>query len=95
VLATGGSIPRSSATYGRLLQTCRTVWLRASVEEHEARVRAQGDLRPSAGRPRAREELAALLAERESEYARCELVVDTSRRTADAIAAELAQRFGA
>lgn len=95
VLATGGSIVRSPTTYARVLQSCRTVWLRADAEAHHARVAAQGDRRPMAGRPRAMDELRALLAEREPEYSRCELVVDTDRRDADQIVAELARRFEA
>lgn len=95
VLAVGGSLVRSPATYARLLQSCRTVWLRASAEQHYERVVAQGDRRPMAGRPRAMEELRALLLERESEYSRCELAVQTDGRDPERIAAELARRFEA
>ncbi|MCK6446948.1 MAG: helix-turn-helix domain-containing protein [Planctomycetes bacterium] len=95
VLAVGGSLVRSPATYARLLQTCRTVWLKASAAAHYERVVAQGDQRPMAGRPRAMEELRTLLADREGEYARCEAVVETDGRTPDEIAASLARRFEA
>ncbi len=83
VLAVGGSIVANPANYERLRRTCRTVWLRARPEEHYARVLAQGDRRPMAGRPRARDELEALLAARAPLYARCELVLETSGRTVE------------
>jgi XRE family transcriptional regulator, aerobic/anaerobic benzoate catabolism transcriptional regulator len=92
VLAAGGSIVRSPATFARLCESCRTVWLKADADEHYQRVAAQGDQRPMLGRPRAMEELRALLAERESDYARCEWHVETSGRTPEAIAAEIARR---
>jgi XRE family aerobic/anaerobic benzoate catabolism transcriptional regulator len=94
VLATGGSIVADEATFARLRQTCHTVWLRARPEDHLARVAAQGDLRPMRGRPRALEELAGILAAREAAYARCELAIDTSARTAESVVQELLRRFG-
>jgi XRE family aerobic/anaerobic benzoate catabolism transcriptional regulator len=93
VIATGGSIVTSPAAFARLRQTCHTVWLRATPHEHHARVLAQGDSRPMRGRPRALDELAAILAEREPLYSRCEIAVQTSGRSPDEIAAELAARF--
>ncbi|MCE9595736.1 MAG: helix-turn-helix domain-containing protein [Planctomycetes bacterium] len=93
VLAAGGSIVRSPATFARLRESCRTVWLKADADEHYRRVAAQGDPRPMQGRPRAMEELRALLAERESDYSRCEWHVETARREPDALAAELARRL--
>jgi XRE family aerobic/anaerobic benzoate catabolism transcriptional regulator len=94
VLATGGSIVADEATFARLRQTCHTVWLRAKPEDHLARVAAQGDLRPMRGRPRALEELSGILAARETAYARCELAIDTSGRSAESVVQELLQRFG-
>ncbi|MBL8862618.1 MAG: helix-turn-helix domain-containing protein [Planctomycetes bacterium] len=78
VLAVGGSLVTRPATFERLRRACRTVWLRASPDEHFERVLAQGDRRPMADRPRARAELEALLRQREPLYAACDLVVDTS-----------------
>ena len=78
VLATGGSIVTSGATYQRLLETCRTVWLRAEAKDHYGRVLKQGDSRPMENHPRAMEELAGLLLEREPLYRRSELQVETS-----------------
>jgi len=93
VLATGGSLVSHAASFARLRATCRTVWLRAEPEEHYARVLAQGDRRPMRARPRAMEELRAILDERGPQYARCELVLATSGRTPAELARELAQRL--
>jgi XRE family aerobic/anaerobic benzoate catabolism transcriptional regulator len=93
VLAVGGSLVTRPATFERLKRACRTVWLRASASEHFERVRAQGDGRPMADRPRARAELEALLREREPLYAGCELTLDTrgldTRASLDALEALL------
>ncbi|HVS17020.1 MAG TPA: shikimate kinase, partial [Planctomycetota bacterium] len=93
VVATGGSIVTSPATFARLRQTCHTVWLRAAPQTHYERVVAQGDRRPMAGRPRALDELKAILAERGPLYARCELTIDTEALSVAAVAAQLAERF--
>jgi XRE family aerobic/anaerobic benzoate catabolism transcriptional regulator len=90
VLAAGGSIVESPATYARLLSTCRSVWLRASPHAHLERVTAQGDLRPMANRPRALEELEELLAAREERYGACERSVFTDGREPAQIALEVA-----
>jgi XRE family aerobic/anaerobic benzoate catabolism transcriptional regulator len=93
VLATGGSIVTSTATFARLRQTCHTVWLRAEPRAHYERVVAQGDQRPMRGRPRALEELSALLDTREPLYRQCELTIDTGARSVDEVVALLARRF--
>jgi XRE family aerobic/anaerobic benzoate catabolism transcriptional regulator len=95
VIATGGSIVAAPATFERLLATCHTVWLRATPEEHYARVLSQGDRRPMRGRPRAMEELRQILADRGPEYARCELVLDTSDTSVDHVVERIVSRFGA
>ena len=51
--------------------------LRASPEAHLERVLDQGDKRPMEGRPRALEELRALLEQRHRLYARCEMEIET------------------
>jgi XRE family aerobic/anaerobic benzoate catabolism transcriptional regulator len=84
VIAAGGSIVSAPETFERLLATCRTVWLSASAEDHYARVMAQGDERPMHGRPRAMDELRRLLAEREPQYRRCAIHIDTSKSDLDA-----------
>lgn len=86
VVATGGSIAEAPRTFERMLETCRTVWLTARPEEHLARVAQQGDLRPMQGRPRALEELVALLERRRAIYSRCEHAVDTSGVEPEAVA---------
>jgi XRE family aerobic/anaerobic benzoate catabolism transcriptional regulator len=78
VLATGGSIVTSGETYTRLLETCRSVWLQAAPSVHYSRVLAQGDSRPMENQPRAMEQLAALLKERDSLYRRADMDIETS-----------------
>lgn len=90
VLAVGGSIVDVPRTFERLRHTCRTVWLRAEPEEHFQRVFASGDRRPMRDRPRAMEELRELLASREPLYSRCEVSVDTSKRSPEQVCAEIA-----
>jgi XRE family aerobic/anaerobic benzoate catabolism transcriptional regulator len=93
VIATGGSIASAERAYERLLATCRTVWLRATPEQHLARVAAQGDERPMRGRPRAMEELRRLLEEREPQYQRCALHVDTSTHDVESVVREILARL--
>ncbi|MCC7013361.1 MAG: helix-turn-helix domain-containing protein [Planctomycetes bacterium] len=95
VLATSGSIVTSPETFARLRSTCHTVWLRAEPEDHIARVAAQGDLRPMRGRPRAIEELRALLEARKPLYASCELQIQTSGASIDDVVARLSEHFAA
>ena len=85
VLATGGSIVNDPTNFALLRSRCRTVWLRARAEDHWNRVVAQGDQRPMAENPHAFAELRALLAARDSLYARADHTVDTSRRTIAAV----------
>lgn len=89
VIATGGSIVTSEATYARLRESCRTVWLRAEPEEHLARVLEQGDHRPVEGHPRALEELRDILARRESLYALADTDLSTSGRGTEEALREL------
>ncbi len=78
VLATGGSIVTDPETWGMLRTRARTVWLKATPQEHWDRVVAQGDVRPMRDRPRAMNELRQLLTAREPLYREAETVVDTS-----------------
>lgn len=89
VIATGGSIVQDEETFARLRESCRTIWLRATPEEHLARVLDQGDRRPTAGRPRAMEELREILDARGPRYALCERTVETSGRGPDEVTAEV------
>jgi XRE family aerobic/anaerobic benzoate catabolism transcriptional regulator len=79
VLATGGGLVLDRDAWRLLQRHCRTVWLQATPDDHWQRVLAQGDERPSARRPDARDELRALLKVREPLYSQAEIAVDTSR----------------
>jgi len=78
VIATGGSIVSEPETYQLLRERCYCVWLKASPDEHMARVIAQGDMRPFRGRAEALEEIRRLLADRDRLYARADATIDTS-----------------
>ena len=78
VLTVSGGIVSEPQTYQTLLLNCYTVWIKASPEEHMARVIAQGDTRPMAGHAEAMEELRSILSARESLYRKADAIVDTS-----------------
>ena len=90
VAETAGGIVGNSQALDMILGAFKTIWLKASPEEHLARVAGQGDTRPMRDNPKALEHLKALLAAREPEYARAECIIDTSGRSIDACLAELA-----
>jgi XRE family transcriptional regulator, aerobic/anaerobic benzoate catabolism transcriptional regulator len=77
IIATGGSIVTDPATYDVLLKSCFTVWVKATPEEHMARVVAQGDLRPMRGNAQAMKDLRRILELREPLYRQADLVIDT------------------
>jgi XRE family transcriptional regulator, aerobic/anaerobic benzoate catabolism transcriptional regulator len=83
VLGVGGGLVAESETFNVLLSNCYTVWLKATPEEHMARVVAQGDLRPMANNDAAMEDLKRILAARESLYRMADGVVDTSGQTVE------------
>jgi len=89
VLATGGGIVSEPLTFDLILSSFYTVWLKAEPEEHMARVRRQGDLRPMADDRSAMAELRNILVSREPLYARASAVVDTAGLSVDAAAARL------
>lgn len=93
VIAAGGSLVTDPDTYRLLLDSCRTVWLKAKPEEHMNRVIAQGDMRPFEGKMRGRaaalDEIRKLLADRERLYARAGATVETSGRPLKATLEEL------
>ena len=89
VLATGGGIVSEPLTFDLILSSFYTIWLKAEPEEHMARVRGQGDLRPMADDRSAMAELRNILVSREPLYARASAVVDTARLSVDAAAARL------
>lgn len=81
VIASGGSIVSEPATYDLLLAACHTIWLKASPEEHMARVIAQGDTRPMAGNKQAMDDLRHILRSRLSLYGQADATIDTANRT--------------
>ena len=89
VIATPGGIVAGPATFNALLAQCLTVWLRASPEEHMARVAAQGDTRPMAASKEAMADLRRILAGRTAFYAKADRVLDTSGRSEDECLASL------
>ncbi len=89
VMATPGGLVSEPGTFGRLIDRCFTVWLRATPEDHMGRVMAQGDFRPMAASREAMEDLRRILAGREAFYAKADLTFDTSGRTLERAGAEL------
>lgn len=95
VLETGGSLVSEPDTFELLLESCFTIWLQASPQEHMARVRAQGDLRPMEASQQAMDDLKAILDSRQSFYGRADAVLDTSGRSIEECAEELIGMCGA
>jgi XRE family transcriptional regulator, aerobic/anaerobic benzoate catabolism transcriptional regulator len=89
VLATGGGIVSEPLTFDQILSSFYTIWLKAEPEEHMARVRGQGDLRPMADDRSAMAELRNILVSREPLYARASAVVDTAGLSVEAAAKRL------
>src|SRR4051812_1989302 len=89
VLATGGGIVSEPLTFDLVLSSFYTIWLKAEPEEHMARVRRQGDLRPMADDRSAMAELRTILLSREPLYARASAVVDTAGLSVDDAASRL------
>ena len=78
VIATPGGLVSDPATFNLMLAHCTTVWLRATPDDHMARVTAQGDLRPMAGNREAMQDLRDILASRAAFYSKAEFQLDTS-----------------
>ena len=88
VMTTGGSIVSERETFDLLQSRFYCVWLKASPEEHMARVVAQGDMRPfdtndgaKGANNEALSDLRRILTSREALYARADAVVDTAARS--------------
>lgn len=90
ILALGGGIVEQPDAYHRLLENFTTIWLRASPDEHMARVLAQGDRRPVAGHPAVMENLRGILRDREPAYASAHYQVDTSGKRLEQSVQDLA-----
>ena len=95
VLETAGGIVSNGPALDVILSSFRTVWLKASPEEHLDRVIGQGDTRPMQGAPKALEHLRTLLTQREEEYGRADCVLDTTGRAPEACVDELERIAGA
>jgi XRE family transcriptional regulator, aerobic/anaerobic benzoate catabolism transcriptional regulator len=96
VIAAPGGIVSDPATFNLLLAHCHTVWVRATPEEHMARVLAQGDTRPmagSAGNAEAMNDLRRILESRAAFYSKADAVFDTSRMSAGAAIAALREQL--
>jgi XRE family aerobic/anaerobic benzoate catabolism transcriptional regulator len=94
VLETAGGVVGNREALDMILSTFKTVWLKASPEEHLARVAGQGDTRPMRGNPKALAHLRTLLAARAPDYARAECEIDTSGRSIEECLVDL-ERIGA
>lgn len=84
VIATPGGLVSDPATFNLLLSHCYTVWVKASPENHMARVVAQGDTRPMLGNREAMEDLKNILESRAAYYSKADEVFDTSDLTQEA-----------
>ena len=78
VMTVGGGIVSEPETFNALLQNCFTVWVRATPDEHMARVVAQGDFRPMQGNAEAMDDLKKILAAREPLYRKADMTLDTA-----------------
>jgi len=89
ILAVAGGIVAEPATYSTVRSYFHTIWIKARPEDHMARVRSQGDMRPMAGNPEAMEQLRAILKSRENLYRQAHADIDTSGKTLRASGDEL------
>ncbi|MCX7180587.1 MAG: helix-turn-helix transcriptional regulator, partial [Proteobacteria bacterium] len=94
VLAPGGGIVSEPATFDLLLSSCHTIWIKASPEEHMARVTAQGDTRPIGDNEEAMQDLQRILAGRAALYNEADAVLDTSGKTIEQSFSELLDLLG-
>ena len=95
ILATGGGLVTEPATFELLLANCLTIWIKASPEEHMARVIAQGDARPMKDdAAHAMDDLKAILTSREKLYAQADLVLDTTNCPTDEAVTRLVALLG-
>ena len=91
VITVGGGIVTEQETYNLLLLNCFTVWVKATPEEHMARVVAQGDFRPMQGNTEAMLDLKRILGAREPLYRKADITLNTSDEGADQSLAKLRQ----
>lgn len=89
VVATAGGVVNEPATWERLCDETRVVWLRATPEDHWNRVVEQGDSRPMADNPAAMDQLRDMLRSREAAYGQAWLTVDTHGKSPDQVTREV------
>jgi XRE family aerobic/anaerobic benzoate catabolism transcriptional regulator len=95
VMSVGGGLVSEPETFNLLLQNCFTVWVRATPDEHMARVVAQGDLRPMQGHVEAMQDLKRILDAREPLYRKADVTIDTSGETPEQSIARLRRAVAA
>ena len=95
VLATGGSMVMHGENWSFLRQSSKTVWLKASPDNHLARVISQGDLRPVRGRNNALQELKNILLQRQPQYAQAQFHLSTDQQTPEFLSSELVEFYKA
>jgi XRE family aerobic/anaerobic benzoate catabolism transcriptional regulator len=93
VLATGGGVVEHLQSYDLLLRCALTVWLSAAAETLWARVVAQGDPRPMAGRETALAQLRLLLLRREALYKKAQLKLGTEGAEPNRLVAQLVEEI--
>lgn len=93
VLATGGGVVEHLQSYDLLLRCALTVWLSAGAETLWARVVAQGDSRPMAGRETALAQLRLLLLRREPLYKKAQLKLGTEGAEPNRLVAQLVEEI--
>jgi XRE family transcriptional regulator, aerobic/anaerobic benzoate catabolism transcriptional regulator len=83
VIATAGGVVSEPSTFQRLLESCWTVWLKASPREHWDRVISQGDLRvrEETGDEQALVDMRRILAQRDELYGKADARLVTSGKT--------------
>jgi XRE family aerobic/anaerobic benzoate catabolism transcriptional regulator len=89
IIAVGGGIVDEARTFDALLNRFHTIWIKATPEDHMARVQAQGDTRPMDGNPQAMAQLRLILTGREADYNRADATLDTSGASVDTSRADL------
>jgi len=95
VMSVGGGVVSEPETYNLLLLNCCTVWIKASPDEHMARVVAQGDFRPMQGNAEAMEDLTRILEARAPLYRKADATIDTSGEAPEQSLAKLRHALAA
>jgi XRE family transcriptional regulator, aerobic/anaerobic benzoate catabolism transcriptional regulator len=93
VIAAGGGLVMNPTSLLRLKLHSFMVWLQASPETLMARVRAGKDERRLSAHPDVRKQLQAILDRRTPQYAQADLIVNTTNKSAEAIAKTILDAF--